>query len=206
MYNLFLDALKEWDISINSSILLFIGVFLAVRLVIWVFGAVGVHKIAEKENKKLNYCFVPFLYPLAIGKLAEEKKDDKKPTKFGGLLLTLFILKVIFGSAFLFVSGYSFITITNFALKAIETDSAMTIGMFSSAIYVIILFFIALAVYICYYAVYCTALCKIYKRLDKRNAGLYTFFSVILRFASPLFILLVSKKNKEETFGFTFEE
>ena len=104
----------------------------------------------------------------------------------------------VFYVAFFIVFAVSFTTITQFALKVIETDASMTIEMFSSAIYVIILYFVALTVYLVYFVMYLVALWRIFKMYDSKNAVLYLVFSVLIPIFVPVLIFIVSLRNEKE--------
>ncbi len=210
----FLNALELWGLSINKNILLVLAVVLGVRLILWFFGAVGVYKISKKE--KLNNPWLSFvlpIYPLSLGRITEKfvKKDGTKPVKYGVWLLVMSVLSVAFYVTFFIVFAISFTTITQFALKVIETDASMTLEMFSSAIYTIILYFVALTVYLVYFVMYIVALWRIFKLYDSKNAVFFTTLSVLLKFVSPILIYIVSFKLTEgaednQPVGFYFDE
>jgi len=190
----FLNALLEWDISINSTIIIFAVCIVFVRLILWLFGAIGVYRLSKENSlEKSAMCFVPFLYQFSFGKIAEkiQGEETEKPTKFSVWLMVLSILSVVFYIAFFFSGTISFTTITEYALKSIELDSSMTIDMFYSAVYAICFYFTALVVYICYFVLFRVSLWKILKKYEEK-AVLYTVISVVLPFLTPLLIFAVS--------------
>ena len=198
MCNNFFEALEEWGIAVDSKLILPIILFLAVKFVFLLMGAVGICRLASDEGfKKPWLVFVLPIYPLVLGKLTAKyvKKDGTSSQNYGVWLFVMAVLNVIFSVAFFIAFAVSFTNITNFALQAIENNTAMTIEMFSSVIYAVIFYFVALTVYLVYFVMYTVALNRIFKLYNGKKAKLLTVLSVFFRFLSPFFVYLSALKN-----------
>lgn len=201
MFNSFLEALKEWDLTINRNFLVLLGIIILIRIIFWLFGAIGAYKLAKAEEiKNADLAFVFPCYPFVLGRLAEkyEREDGKKITKLKGWLTGFYILSFVLCIAFVISFILSFTEITNFAVESINNDSSMTIEMFKSAIYVIALFFITLASVLIYYVIYIIVLSRIFKLYDNKNSTAFTVISALIRSISPFFVFLTALKNGKE--------
>lgn len=162
-----------------------------------------------KMQKSLNLnnpwiCFIPLLNIFAFGRVAHNyiRKDRMKSVKFGPILLIMYVLKLLTACAFLVMFAVSLSKIIANASNAIENDIFMNIGMFSSMIPVIVLYFVFLAFAVSYEIIYYVALWKIFSVFCNENATLFTVLSIFFSFLAPVFLFF--NRNREPKL--TFEE
>ncbi len=148
--------------------------------------------------------FVPVVSVYSLGRIASTyiKKDGLKSAKFGPILLVFNILQHILVTVFLVFAVISAISIIGNAEYAVSQNIAMELGMFMSLVPVIISYFLLLAVAITFSICFYVALWRVYSLYDDRNAVLFTVLSVFFNFLTPIFLILISKKQAK----FTFEE
>ena len=198
MFKEFLSALDAWDISVGSGVFILMAGIILVRIVLWLFGAVGVYRLYKAEQmENTAICFVPFLYHFSFGKIAENvsNEENRKTTKYSVWLLITTVLSTVLYIAFVISGMFSFTTITQFALESIELDTAMTIEMFKTAIYPIGFYFTALAVYICYFVLYRVAFWQILKIQEIKSPVVYMLISIFFPFLTPVLNFAISFKN-----------
>ena len=209
-----LNAIDAFGVKINIKFfLIVIAIIVVARIVFWLIGAAGVCKLSKiEEIKAPKLAFIPFLYPFALGRLAEKcnQKEDAKSSKYSIWLVLLSVLGVIFCVAFFVVLAISTVLIAQNVMDSLGKEADIVIiELFAPMKYVIILYFIAIALCVSYLVLYFVALWRIYKKYAPNKAILLTILSVIFRFLSPAFLFMISvnqNKNKDEEILFQFEE
>lgn len=209
-----LNAIDAFGVKIDIKFfLIVIAIIVLARVFFWLIGAVGVCSLSKKEEIKApKLAFIPFLYPFALGRLAEKcnQKEHSKSSKYSIWLVLLSILGVIFCLAFFVVLAISTVLIAQNVMDNLGKEADIVIiELFAPMKYVIILYFIAIALCISYLVLYFVALWRIYKKYAPNKAILLTILSVIFRFLSPAFLFMISvnqTKNKNEEILFEIEE
>ena len=210
MFDTFYEYLDALGIDVN--IWLFLGIIatvVAARIVFWVFGAAGVYKLSKFDNiKNPKLSFIPFLYPFALGRIAEKqnKKDNAKPTKYSIWLVLLSVLGILFCIAFFVVLIISICLIAQNTMDSLGEEADIVIlELIAPLKYVIAIYFVAIALCVSYLVLYFFALWKIFKRYAPQNATLFLVISVLFRFLSPTFIFMLALKQDGRSYSAVFE-
>ena len=191
----------------GSSTPVLLAVVLGVTLICWVLGSIGIFKISKKlAIKGSAVCFIPFLTPFCIARIAEKKETESgikivsSKTVLALLLAEKFVAVLLFGAIFFAKSS-----IEKAALLAIEQDVHMQLSAFWPAIPVIVAAFVLLAIAIIYTVLYFKSLWGAFSLLDKNRAVLWLLLSIIFqnRFCNVWFLFL---KEETDSYGFYFEK
>ncbi len=165
----------------------------------WLLGAAGICKMSKEIGYKNSWVsFILPLYPFALGRAANtyKKKNGGKSADFS-LLLELLLIAVALLYGVLLILGVNAVNeIIQNARICIENNSAMTPAMFSSAIPVIAVYFVALAITVYYKIAYYIALWRIFACYSNKTA-LFTVLSVFFGFLAPIFIFSLRKKQNK---------
>lgn len=204
----------------NSSFFVFeeileeLGAFLAIygiiaffascgSIALFVLQGLGLFEMSKSLNLKNPWLsFIPIVWVFSLGRVGQQyvKQDGKQSAKFGKIMLILQIATIILSLIFMVVFVFAMISIIKNANMAVEEEMAMTLKMFSSFIWVIMAYFILLAVAITFKVLYYIALWRTFSIFDYHNATLYTVLSIFFSFLSPIFLFIVRKKQPKLTF------
>ncbi len=213
MFDTLYEYLDALGIDINIGLFLgIIGIVVLARIVFWIFGAVGVYKLSKMENiKNPKLAFIPFLYPFALGRIAEKQnnKNGSKPSKYSIWLVLLLILGILFCIAFFAVLLISICLIAQNTMDSLGEEADIVIlELIAPLKYVIAIYFVAIALCISYLVLYFFTLWKIFKRYTPNNATLFLVTSIIFRFLSPtvIFMLALRQENCCDSDGFEIVE
>lgn len=188
-----------YDFCFDLAFLISIGfILIMVAVILFVIKGIALYKISKNLNiNNRELCFVPLCSPIIFGKVAENfyKTKGLKSAKFSIILPILKILQVFTRVLFLIFTISSASKIYDFAYQAIIEDTAMTIEMFSSVIWVVIFFCVCLAISIAHMIIYFVAFYRICNIFDEKKATIFTIVSVFLPFLAPIFLLVLSKNE-----------
>lgn len=197
-------------LSFELAVTVFLYLFLF-SAVCWIVGAIGIFKISKQLGIKGSaVCFVPFLTPFCIARIAENK-----PTASGEkcvsakIVLFLLVFEKVLAALLLFFTLFAKANLESAAKKAIELGGGMEITAFWSVIPIIVLLFMLMAVAIFYMINYLKSLWGAFSLLDKNRAVLWFVLSILFqnRFCNVIFFILRNKaENLEQQALFTIDE
>ncbi len=176
----------------KTAVITLLAVIIAVRIIIYLLRATALLRFSKKEGINNGYlAFVPFTFPLILGKISDsEKKTDK-------LLLFLSLAKAVLLAAFSAVGFYSVKTVLDFAEQCAKTGDIMELSMFYSVIPALLIFVILAVVSVVFAVYYFISLYKIYKKADEKRAVLWLILSFVPILA-PIILFVLSFKKYEQ--------
>ena len=169
-----------------------------VKLILFIIGGIGIYFMSKNFDIKNPWiCFVPFVQSFSLGRIARNyiKKDEKKSADLSIWLLVFNIVQYVISLIFMFLLAYSVFDIIANVENAVNTDAKVTIGMFTSFVWVIVSFFLLLCVSVIYKIFYYIALWRVFYIFSKANATVYTVLSVFFGFLSPIFLFILRNNN-----------
>ncbi len=190
-------------LTVFSAFGIFWGIASLASIALFVLGGLGIYDMSKKLGISSPWLgFIPVLQCFALGRIGERyiKRDGKPSAKLGKLLLILKIAEYILAIVFFIIFFIAIFTIIANVDAAIEDDTQLVMGMFSSLIAVIVLYFLVLAVAITYSVIYYVTLWRVFGIFDNKNATLYLVLSIFFSFLTPIFLLII--KNNNPVFDF----
>ena len=179
-----------------SAFSLALGISGVLGIALFVLKGLGLYRMAKGIGMSNSWlAFIPVANIYVLGSISQKyvKRDGTKSAKMGVILLLLYIAELILAIALLIFFVISVVAIISNAELAIETESQMTMEMFSSFIPVIALYFVLLAVAISYAVTFFVALWRIYSLYDGKNATVYLVLSILFGAITPVFLFVISK-------------
>lgn len=190
-------------LTVFSAMGIIWGIASLASIALFVLGGYAIYDMSKKlgiSNPWLG--FIPILQCFALGRIGEKyiKRDGKPSAKLGKWLLVLRIIEYVLVIVFLVILFIALFTIIANVDAAIEDDTELVMGMFSSLIAVIVLYFLLLAVAVTYCVIYYITLWRVFGIFDNKNATLYLVLSIFFSFLTPIFLLII--KNNNPVFDF----
>lgn len=192
-------------LPVKISTLAILGtVALIFSLILFILKAFALFKMSKTMNLKNAWLsFVPILSVIEFGRVSQKyvKKDGSNSAKFAVALPILYLLQTAFLVGFVYTFGNSIYEIVNSVAQVMVEESTLTKGIFSSLIYVLILFLVLFGIAFAYQITYYVALWRIYAIFNERNAALFTIFSIFFSFLIPVFLFVIKNKKPKLTFA-----
>lgn len=191
--------------SIKLSTLKLLGAsLLTVALIMFVLKALAIFKMSKSLNLKNGWIsFVPFLSIVEFGRVAQKyvRKNGAASAKFSVVLPIIYLLQTVLIGVFFSVLGKSLYKIVNSVAQVMVEETELTKDVFSSFVYVIILFFAIFGVAIAYKISYYVALWRIYAIFNEKNAALFTVLGIFLGLLNPIFLFVIRNRKPKLTFA-----
>ena len=169
-----------------------------IKFVLFVLGGFGIYFMSKNFDIKNPWlCFVPFVQSFSLGRIARnyKKKDGTKSADLSIWLVIFNVVQYVISLFFMFLLAYSVFDIIANVENAVNTDAKVTIGMFTSFVWVIVSFFLLLCVSVIYKIFYYIALWRVFCIFSKPNATVYTVLSIFFGFLSPIFLFVLRNNN-----------
>ena len=191
------EIIKQYKniISLLDTFSYIIAVISAVSFILFGFALYFMSKKLKFKNSWIS--FIPFAQAFSLGRIAEKyiKPNGKKNSRYSMILLILSILEMALIICFFIFFFFAVYSSFNEISKAIENDIPLTIGMFSSFIPCIVIWFINITVSIIYKIYYFTALWRVYYIFNPNTADIYLVISIFFSFLAPVFAIAVSRNT-----------
>ncbi len=192
-----IELLRMFFEDSNFLLIAFI-IILAAVVVDCILGGSALYNFSGKLGlKNKGFCFIPFLNKLMLGKIAE-KISDKREEKTFKAAKPLFISYIASAIALLILAVVSFFALTTLlaaSYEAVKNGDELSASAFNLFIYVIILYFIALAVTALTIGLKAVCSYKIFLALQQKNAKAKAILSAIIPLFSAVALFLTRKKD-----------
>ena len=198
-----LELLELFSIKLSTLKLLGIS-FLAVALILFVLKAIALFKMSKTMDLKNAWIsFVPFLSIISFGRISQKyvRKDGSNSAKFSVILPLLYLLQTALVGYFFTTLGKALYKTVNSVAQVMLEESELTKDVFSSFVYVIILFLVLFGVAIAYQITYYVALWRIFAIFNEKNAGLFTVLGIFFSFLNPIFLFVIRNQKPKLTFA-----
>ncbi|MEE0969123.1 MAG: hypothetical protein U0M06_07115 [Clostridia bacterium] len=177
------SELIPYIIGIYAVIMLFA---LAIGLVFYLLRAVGVYGMAKTAGQSKPWlAFIPIVNSFALGRLAEIKRQNKKPLRYSLILLWLNIP----------ISAVT-VALIPFLVALILTENS------ALALVLIALYPIILVLSVTYMVFYYITLYKTFKNFAPENATLFLILTILFNISEPIIIFCLRNKPVAPEFGF----
>ena len=172
--------------------IVFLAAVLFVSVGIYVLKAVGLMNMAKKCGIEKGWlAFVPFGHEYIHGRIAEKLEDGKPSSKRYSRILTGLSIALCAVYVLCAVACFWSLFAQMSAIHNNSGDFVFAISAFSFLPLSVAL----LAIVVVYYVFSSIALYRIYKIFSPENAVLYLLLSIFISAASPIVILILSRKN-----------
>lgn len=189
------EIIKQYK-NIISLLDTFSYIIAIVSVVLFIVLGFALYSMSKKlKLSKPWISFIPFAQVFNLGRIAEKyiKPNGKKNSRYSMILLILSILEIALFICFFIFFFFAVYTSFNEINKAIENDIPLTIGMFSSFIPCIVIWFINITISIIYTVYYYIALWRIYYIFNQNVADIYLVISIFFSFLAPIFAIVISR-------------
>ena len=158
-------------------------VAVCVGVILFVLQDIALYQMSKRiEGKGSVISFIPIVRVFALGAVAQKyvRADGKKSAKLSVILIIMQIIQYVLLVAVVVATFFSTVAIIDNANQAITDDVSMTLDMFSSVIFIIVLALALFVVAVTYKIIYFVSLWRIFTIFENGNAALYTIISVLL--------------------------